>query len=175
MIPVFLVFYVLTDTHQWIAGVLFAAASITDWLDGFVARKFKTTTRFGSFLDPVADKLAVIIALFWLVGEYGSLWFTLPSLFIIARELVISSLRQWMAEARVSSVVEVDVVAKLKTGMQMLAIVILLSNPPIMTRPWVIIGVVLLYGAAVLTVWSMIRYFRVAWPVLKAGFFEKPQ
>ncbi|MYD46149.1 MAG: CDP-diacylglycerol--glycerol-3-phosphate 3-phosphatidyltransferase [Gammaproteobacteria bacterium] len=172
LIPIFVLIYIFSDTHQWIAGLLFAIASITDLLDGYLARRTGTTSRFGTFLDPTADKLTVISALVLLVGMHGELWLTLPGLIIVCRELLVSSLREWMAERQVRSQVAVTNISKAKTVVQMLAIVVLLSNEPVF-NPWSILGYVMIYVATALTLWSMFMHLRSAWPVLRSDFIEK--
>ena len=137
-----------------------------DWLDGYLARRLGQTTAFGEFLDPVADKLIVVTALVLLVGSHANLWLTIPGAIIIGREIVISALREWMAEMNSRGVVAVSSIGKIKTVMQMIAIVVLLANPPQTERPWVIVGYGLLYGASIMTLWSMVNYLRAAWPTL---------
>lgn len=173
LIPIFVLFYIFSGTHQWIAGLLFAIASITDLLDGYLARRTGKTTSFGTFLDPTADKLTVISALVLLVGMHGNLWLTLPGLVIVCRELLVSSLREWMAERQVRQQVAVNTISKAKTLVQMVAIVILLSNPPMFKFPWIFLGYILIYVATGLTLWSMFLHLRSAWPVLRSDFFEK--
>ena len=173
LIPVFVLVYIFSDTHQWVAGLLFAVASITDLLDGYLARRTGTTSRFGTFLDPTADKLTVIAALVLLVGMHGNLWLTLPGLVIVCRELLVSSLREWMAERQVRAKVAVNTVSKLKTVVQMVAIVILLSNSAMIKFPWTWLGYILIYIATALTLWSMFLHLRSAWPVLRSDFLDK--
>lgn len=170
LVPVFALAYLSTENYHWIAALLFATAAFTDWLDGFLARRLDQTTLFGTFLDPVADKLIVVTALVLLIGGHASLWMTIPGLVIIGREIVISALREWMAEMNRRGVVTVSWIARVKTTLQMVAVVILFANAPEMGRPWVIVGLVLLYAAAVITIWSMVIYLRAAWPTLKDGF-----
>lgn len=153
--------------------MLFALACFTDWLDGLVARKFGVTSKFGAFIDPVADKLVVVSALVVLIGSYGSLWLTLPGIVIVGRELLIASLREWMAEVQARSQISVNVIAKVKTTIQMVAIVILLANPPILNKPWTIIGLVLVYIATAFTLWSMVIHLRAAWGKLREGFLSE--
>ncbi|MCE2423701.1 MAG: CDP-diacylglycerol--glycerol-3-phosphate 3-phosphatidyltransferase [Pseudomonadales bacterium] len=172
LVPVFALVYIATEGYYWIASMLFAAAAFTDWLDGYLARKLDQTTPFGAFLDPVADKLIVVTALVLLIGNHASLLLTLPGVIIVGREIVISALREWMAEMNRRGLVAVSWMARVKTGLQMIAIFILLANPPVMNRPWVILGLVLLYVAALLTIWSMVIYGRAAWPTLKEGLSE---
>ncbi|MYE24817.1 MAG: CDP-diacylglycerol--glycerol-3-phosphate 3-phosphatidyltransferase, partial [Gammaproteobacteria bacterium] len=140
-----------------------------DALDGYLARLLNQTTRFGAFLDPVADKLIVVTALVLLIGNHANLLLTIPGVVIIGREIVISALREWMAEMDRRGVVAVSWIGRAKTTMQMVAIFMLLANPPVLGRPWVIVGLVLLYAAALLTLWSMATYLRAAWPSLVEG------
>ena len=168
LIPVFGLVYVMTDAMYWLAAVLFALAAFTDWLDGYLARRLGQTTPFGAFLDPVADKLIVVTALVLLIGAHASLWVTLPGVVIVGREIVISALREWMSEMNRRGLVAVSWLAQVKTALQMVAIVILLSNPP-HWEPWVVVGTVLLYVAALITIWSMVSYLRTAWPTLRDG------
>ena len=168
MIPAIVVlFYALP--HPWAdpaACAAFALAGITDTLDGYYARKLGQTSRLGAFLDPVADKLMVAVALVLLVQEHGNLWLTLPAAVIIGREIVVSALREWMAEIGERAQVAVSNMGKWKTAAQMLALVILLANPSDFSF-WVLVGYTLLMAAAVLTLWSMLQYLRAAWPHLK--------
>jgi CDP-diacylglycerol--glycerol-3-phosphate 3-phosphatidyltransferase len=174
LIPVFVLVYVLPGYETYlVAAVLFGLAAFTDWLDGYLARRLNQTTPFGAFLDPVADKLIVVAALTILVAHHASLWLTLPALIIIGREIVISALREWMAEMNRRGVIAVTWFARAKTTFQMVAIVVLIANPPDLTRPWVITGYVLLYLAAVMTLISMVLYLRAAWPTLRVGFTQK--
>lgn len=171
LVPLFVVFYITTRDFHWVAGMLFALACLTDWLDGFLARKLGVATKFGAFVDPVADKLVVVSALVLLVGCYGSLWLTLPGIVIIGRELLIASIREWMAEVKARSKVSVTTIAKIKTSVQMVAIVVLLANPSQFNQPWTVIGLVLLYLATALTLWSMFIHLRASWESLRAGFY----
>ena len=173
LVPVFALVYIVTDSYYWVAALLFATAAFTDWLDGYLARRMGQTTRFGEFLDPVADKLIVVTALVLLIGSYGSLWMTLPGVIIIGREIVISALREWMAEMNRRGLVSVSGIGRLKTAVQMVATIVLLANPPpVPWRPWSILGLVLLYVAGALTIWSMVTYSRAAWPTLRDGLHE---
>ena len=165
-IPLFAATYLITEDSHWVAGVLFGVAATTDWLDGFVARRWSLHSRFGAFLDPVADKLVVITALVLLVGAHSSVWITLPAIVICAREVFVSALREWMAEMNRRSMVDVNLVGKVKTSIQMFAIFVLLCNPPTLEMPYVIFGCVLLYIATLMTIVSMILLLRAAWPEL---------
>lgn len=165
LIPVFLiVFYLPWSWSGPAAAIIFAVAAVTDWFDGFLARRLKQTSPFGAFLDPVADKLMVATALVLLVEAYSEPWMTVPAVIIIGREIVISALREWMAELGKRKSVAVSMIGKLKTTLQMFSIFVLLGVPPLSTYSWY--GIAALYGAAILTLWSMFIYLRAAWPDL---------
>ncbi|RMQ98330.1 CDP-diacylglycerol--glycerol-3-phosphate 3-phosphatidyltransferase [Pseudomonas savastanoi pv. glycinea] len=173
LIPIFiLLFYLPYHWSYMAASSVFAFAAATDWLDGYLARRLEQSTPFGAFLDPVADKLMVAVALVLLVQAHANLWLTLPAAVIIGREIVISALREWMAELGARAQVAVSNLGKWKTAAQMLALVILLANPPAFTF-WVVLGYVLLILAAGLTLWSMLQYLRAAWPHLKTTADKK--
>lgn len=173
MIPVLvLVFYLPYTWTNFASAAIFGLAAITDWLDGWIARRYQLESAFGAFLDPVADKLMVAVALVLLVEEHANLWLTLPAVIIIGREIVVSALREWMAELGARAQVAVSNLGKWKTAAQMLALVILLANPPLMTF-WVILGYVLLIISAALTLWSMVHYLLAAWPHLSTTPKEK--
>lgn len=155
------------------AGVLFALAALTDWLDGYLARRLNQTTPFGAFLDPVADKLIVVSALIVLVTYHHTAWLTIPSLIIVGREIVISALREWMAEMNDSVAVAVSYLGKVKTTLQMVAITLLLIVPVDTQSATTTIGYVLLYLASIMTLWSMSQYLRAAWVSLKHGLGER--
>jgi CDP-diacylglycerol--glycerol-3-phosphate 3-phosphatidyltransferase len=166
LIPVIIIiFYLPFKWAHFTSAVLFAFASFTDWLDGYLARKWHQSSPFGAFLDPVADKLAVATALLLLVGEKDINYITLPAIVIVGREIVISALREWMAEIGKRASVTVSFIGKFKTTIQMIALVLLLAYHP-NTSWWGIIGWVLLYLAAILTIWSMVVYLKIAWPEL---------
>ena len=156
------------------ATVMFVAAAITDWFDGFLARRWNQTSAFGAFLDPVADKLMVTGALLVLVSQER----VDPALaaVIIGREIAISALREWMAQLGASKSVAVNSIGKIKTAAQMTAIPMLLFNGHLFalidTRFW---GNIFLYIAGVLTVWSMFYYLRLAWPLIKAHSGSLPK
>lgn len=165
LIPVFvLAFYLPYEWAPIATGVIFAVAGFTDWLDGYLARKLDQSSPFGAFLDPVADKLMVAISLALLVESYGNLWITIPAVVIIGREIVISALREWMAEVGKRASVAVSYIGKLKTALQMLAIMLMIVTEPYTNISWA--GIVSLYLAAILTLWSMFQYLKAAWPVL---------
>lgn len=170
LIPVFIGLYMVQkDWSIFTASVLFALAAITDWLDGYLARRLDQTTRFGAFLDPVADKLIVVSALIVLVAYHQSPWLTLPGLVIVGREIVISALREWMAEMNDSITLAVSYLGKVKTTLQMIAITLLLSQSVASDSYAMQAGYVLLYLAAVMTLWSMWQYLRAAWSSLEQG------
>jgi len=171
LIPVFvLIFYLPESVSHLFTTVVFAAAGITDWLDGYLARRLKQHSAFGAFLDPVADKLMVAIALVLLVDrnptDYNSALLALPAAVIIGREIVISALREWMAEIGERAQVAVSVIGKIKTTAQIFAILFLLYKYPLIGLPTADIGFVLLYVAAALTMWSMVIYLKAAWPTI---------
>lgn len=163
LIPLFVAsFYFPSKWANLASAFIFCLACVTDWIDGYLARKLNQITPFGAFLDPVADKLLVATALVMLVGEYASPYLVIPSAIIIGREIAISALREWMAEIGKRNRVAVGYIGKLKTALQMIAIVILLSQPTNFDLPLVWIGFGLLYAAVVLTLWSMFSYIRAA-------------
>jgi CDP-diacylglycerol--glycerol-3-phosphate 3-phosphatidyltransferase len=174
LIPVFVGVYVLPS--KWtnlLAATVFGLAAFTDWLDGYLARRLGQTTRFGAFLDPVADKLVIVSAIVMLVGSHASLWLTLPALVIVGREIVVSALREWMAEMNRRGIVAVSRIGKFKTGTQIAAILVLLAFPPDSDPRLVTLGYVLIYCAAIMTLISMVMYLRAAWPTLRAGLDTK--
>ncbi len=157
----------LTDAElSWTAMLIFVAAALTDWLDGYLARRWNQTSQFGAFLDPVADKLMVTAALLILLhlGRVDA-W---VALVIIGREITISALREWMAQIGASKRVKVNQLGKIKTIVQMVAIPMLLFWRPLFgVIDIVLIGTWLMYLATVLTVVSMVYYMRLAWPQIK--------
>ena len=167
LIPIFILLFYMPFHWSYLAAALVCTmASVTDWLDGYLARKLQQSTPFGAFLDPVADKLMVVIALVLLVQHHANFWVTAPAAIIIGRELVISALREWMAEMGARAHVAVSKLGKYKTALQMVALVVLLANPPELTL-WVIVGYILLAMSAVLTLWSMMIYLKAAWIVMR--------
>ena len=165
MIPVFVfIFYMPVQWSYLVSAAIFTLAAATDWLDGYLARKLNQSTPFGAFLDPVADKLMVAVALAVLIEEHAALILTLPATVIIGREIVISALREWMAEVGSRASVAVSYIGKIKTVAQMAAIIGLLAFPPSVVQSDIAIG--LLYVAAGLTLWSMALYLKAAWPDL---------
>lgn len=171
LIPVFVLIFFLPLSWANIAATgVFALAGITDWLDGYLARKLGQSTAFGAFLDPVADKLMVAVALILLLDTnptpFDRTLLALPVAVMIGREIAISALREWMAEIGERTQVAVSIIGKIKTTAQMLAIGFLLYHEPVGEFPTAETGFILLYLAAVLTLWSMLIYIRAAWPVL---------
>jgi cardiolipin synthase len=154
-------------TRNLIATAMFIAFAITDWADGWLARRLNQTSSFGAFLDPVADKFLVCAALLVLV-ELDRVN-ALVALVIIGREIAISALREWMAQIGASRSVAVHMLGKVKTTVQMVAIPFLLYDGALFgvidTRIW---GTVLIYAAAVLTIWSMVYYLQKALPEIRA-------
>ena len=166
LIPIFIiVFYLPFPGAHVVAAMIFALASFTDWLDGYLARKLGQMSPFGAFLDPVADKLLVAASLLLLVGAKDVNYITLPAIVIVGREIVISALREWMAEIGKRASVTVSYIGKVKTTVQMVALILLLAFHP-EESAWGVLGFILLYGAAILTMWSMIIYIIIAWPEL---------
>lgn len=176
LIPVFVgIFYLPKDAMtlaafpaHWVnltATIVFALAAVTDWLDGYWARKFNQMSGFGAFLDPVADKLMVAAALIVLV-EFERIGAVI-ALIIIGREIAISALREWMANIGKSSNVAVAMIGKIKTAAQMVAILLLLYYDSIGHFNTKLVGQVLIVIAAILTLVSMAYYLKAAWPVMK--------
>ena len=142
---------------------LFILAAITDWLDGYLARKLNQTSAFGRFLDPVADKLMVAASLIILVQWHPSVWMALAAIVIVSREITVSALREWMAELGHRATVAVSYVGKVKTTFQMIAIgTFLFNHEPTLPLAWA-----LLLISVFLTLWSMMIYLKAAWPSLR--------
>ncbi len=170
LVPVFALVYLAPNpTTYLIASALFTLAALTNWLDGYLARRLGQETRFGAFLDPVADKIIVITAIMLLIGHHATPLLTVPGIIIVGRELVITALREWMAEINRRGLVEVAWLGKIKTTLQMVAVIVLLANAPQPRDAWVWLGYGLMYIAAIMTLWSMAVYLRAAWPILKEG------
>ena len=176
LIPVLVVvFYMPGQWSYQLSAAIFGLAALTDWLDGYLARRWEQTTAFGAFLDPVADKLMVAVALVLLVQDNPSPLFAVPAAIIIGREIVISALREWMAEIGARTKVAVSIVGKVKTTLQMVSIVLLLYKVPLGSFPTHTAGVILLYIAAILTLWSMFVYLKAAWPILSGAEGDSSQ
>jgi CDP-diacylglycerol--glycerol-3-phosphate 3-phosphatidyltransferase len=167
LIPLFVVVFYLPFTWANIAATaIFGLASITDWVDGYLARRLKQESLFGAFLDPVADKLMVVVAIVLLVEAHPSIYIALPSVVIIAREISISALREWMAGLGDSAIVQVSFIGKAKTAMQLISLLLMIYSEPFYDLPIFDIGLVSYYVAAILTIYSMIIYLKAAWPVI---------
>lgn len=184
VIPLLVIFFYLPFWWGHLAAtIVFAVASITDWLDGYLARYLKQTTKLGAFLDPVADKLMVSIALILIVAEPTFLYvsvpskivsvptplITIPAGIIVAREIIVSALREWMAEIGQRHSVAVSSIGKFKTAVQMVALLVMLYCDSSTNAALVFTGYILLYIAAILTIWSMLIYLRAAWSQLTAA------
>ena len=176
LIPAFIVAYYLAQpwAHALATG-LFILAALTDWLDGYLARRLEQTSPFGAFLDPVADKLMIVAALVLLVADpyvqahvLDTRLFAVVIMVILGREIAVSALREWMSEVGKRSHVAVSVIGKAKTSAQMIAIPFLLWRDPFWDLPVFQLGEILLYSAAALTLWSMFSYLKAAWPNLVA-------
>lgn len=180
LIPLFIgAYYLPYQCANIVAAIIFIAAAVTDWLDGYLARRLEQHSSFGAFLDPVVDKLMVVAALVMLAADpeitsnvFDARLFALVVIVIVGREIAISALREWMAEHGRRSRVAVSFVGKFKTSAQMFAIPFLLWRDPIAELPILRTGEILLYIAAALTIWSMMVYLRIAWAdliVARAG------
>lgn len=160
LIPLFvLAFYLPLSYSPEITTIIFFLASITDLFDGYLARRWNQTTRLGAFLDPVADKVLVAVALVCVVEHYHSWWVSIPAGIMISREIIISALREWMAELGERASVAVSIWGKVKTTAQMLALGGLLWR-----QSWAmeVLAFILLYVAAILTLWSMFQYLNAS-------------
>jgi CDP-diacylglycerol--glycerol-3-phosphate 3-phosphatidyltransferase len=171
MIPAILALFYLLP-YPWAdpaACAAFALAGITDTLDGYYARKLGQTSRLGAFLDPVADKLIVAAALVLIVSKDPRWFVVIAAVVIIGREIAVSALREWMAEIGASGRIKVSLLAKYKTIMQIVGLSMLLYRQNIFSIPTYELGLLLTAVAAVLTLWSMIQYLRLAWPELRGS------
>ncbi len=174
LIPFFFIVYIIdAGWSNQLATFIFVVAAITDWLDGYLARLLNQYTTFGAFLDPVADKLIVATALVLLATDekvlslvYSVPLFAASVAIIIGREIVISALREWMAELGKRASVAVSYIGKVKTAMQLTAISLLIYQEPLLGIPIFELGEILLFIAAALTLYSMVVYLKAAWPVL---------
>ncbi len=168
LIPVLvLVFYLPFKWTNIAAASIFAFASLTDWLDGWIARRYNQFSAFGAFLDPVADKLMVAVALMLIVQKHPTVWMTLWAAVIIGREIAVSALREWMAELGQRAKVKVAGIGKVKTIVQMVALVGLLYQEDFFGFPVFVVSEWLLAAAALLTLWSGLAYLHAAWPTLR--------
>jgi len=170
LVPVLvLVFY---WQHPWsniLACAVFVLGALTDWLDGWIARRYDMYSAFGAFLDPVADKLAVAFALFLVTQKHHTAWIAILSAIIVGREITISALREWMAQMGAHGLVKVAALGKIKTIVQMVAISFVLFYEDLFGIPVFRIGEWLLAIAAALTLWSGFDYMRAAWPTMRKG------
>ncbi len=168
LIPVFVVFFYLpVSWSREAATVVFVLAAATDWLDGYLARRMQLVSALGAFLDPVADKLMVATALVLLVQADPRISLAVAAAVIIGREIAISALREWMAEIGSRTKVAVSEIGKFKTAAQMAAITLLIYRDDLWSIPIYTVGLVLMFVAVVLTLWSMTMYLRAAWPSLR--------
>lgn len=156
------VFYLPWSYSNIVCTAIFILAGITDWLDGYLARKMQLETPFGAFLDPVADKLMVAVVLVLIVQQQANPYLAVPAAVIIGREITIASLREWMAEIGQRAKVKVSQMGKWKTTSQIFAISMLLYRDDLFGLPVNQIGYVLLYIASALTLWSMVNYLSAA-------------
>jgi len=178
LIPIFIVAFFLPD-FSWkhiLLTALFFVAGVSDWFDGFLARRLKQQSAFGAFLDPVADKLMVATAMALLVNAHPGALMAMPAVVIIGREIAVSALREWMANLGENAKVKVSFIGKVKTFTQLLAIGFLLYAEPIGSFQPMVVGYVLLYVAAILTLWSMFVYLSAAWPsLMRSGRGKRKQ
>jgi CDP-diacylglycerol--glycerol-3-phosphate 3-phosphatidyltransferase len=168
LLPVMVVvFYTPFAGANICAALIFLLAAITDWLDGYIARRYNMWSAFGAFLDPVADKLMVAVTLFLLVQENPTPLLAVTSAVIVGREIAISALREWMAEIGERTRVNVAALGKVKTVMQIVAIEVLLYQHDLEGLRLFHVGEALLVVAAGLTIWSALEYLRAAWPAMR--------
>jgi len=160
-------FFSSMDFARPIAGIVFGLAAITDILDGYAARKLGQTSRFGEFLDPVADKLMVTVVLVLIVQSDPRIVIALIAMIIIGREITVSALREWMAGLGARQEIKVSVAGKVKTTLQMFGIAFMVYQQDLFGLELYEIGYILLLAAAGMTMWSMIVYLRAAWPSMQ--------
>ncbi len=163
LIPVFIGFYYLQFENPWANTtlvVIFCLAALTDYLDGYLARKMKIDTKLGAFLDPVADKLMVVTALVLLIDFYHNIFITLPALIIIIREISVSALREWMNSLGQGGDIAVSRMGKIKTSSQLVAIAFLLDAHNLLGFSSYQMGLILLYISTILTLWSGASYLQ---------------
>ena len=170
LLPVMvIVFYAPFHGANIAAATVFLAAALTDWLDGYIARRYDMGSPFGAFLDPVADKLMVAVTLFLIVQENPTPLMAIVSAVIVGREITISALREWMAELGERTRVNVAALGKIKTVMQIIAIEVLLYQHDLEGLRLFHVGEGVLLVAAVLTIWSGFEYLRAAWPTMRSN------
>lgn len=160
-------FYSTMPNARPIAGLVFGIAAITDFVDGYIARNYGMSSRFGAFLDPVADKLMVAVTLVLLVQSDPDWYVDMIAIIIIGREITVSALREWMAIIGDNANVSVAFSGKVKTALQMFGIFFMVYREPILQFDTYELGFMLLLGAAGMTLWSMFVYLRAAWPSMK--------
>ena len=175
LIPVVVVLYFMPIAGVYVTAV-FLLAGLTDWLDGYLARRLEQTSQFGEFLDPVADKLVVAAVLVLLVSDGDVLarvvsqkLFIVAVVVIIGREIAVSALREWVAQSGARAGVAVSTLGKVKTTVQIIAIALLLYSQDLVGFPTLLIGESMLYVASALTIWSMAGYLKSAWPAISSG------
>ena len=175
LIPVVVALYFMPVAGVYVTAV-FLLAGLTDWLDGYLARRLDQTSEFGAFLDPVADKLVVAVVLVLLVSDGDVLARVVSQkLFIVAvavimgREIAVSALREWVAQSGVQPSIAVSTLGKVKTTVQIIAIALLLYGQDLIGFPTLLVGESMLYVASALTIWSMVGYLKSAWPAISSG------
>ena len=175
LIPVVVVLYFMPIACVYVTAV-FLLAGLTDWLDGYLARRLEQTSQFGEFLDPVADKLVVAAVLVLLVSDGDVLarvvsqkFFIVAVVVIIGREIAVSALREWVAQSGARAGMAVSTLGKVKTTVQIIAIALLLYSQDLVGFPTLLVGELMLYVASALTIWSMVGYLKSAWPAISSG------
>ena len=175
VIPVVVVLYFMPIAGVYVTAV-FLLAGLTDWLDGYLARRLEQTSQFGEFLDPVADKLVVATVLVLLVSDGDVLarvvsqkLFIVAVVVIIGREIAVSALREWVAQSGARAGMAVSTLGKVKTTVQIIAIALLLYSQDLVRFPRLLVGELMLYVASALTIWSMAGYLKSAWPAISSG------
>ena len=175
LIPVVVALYFMPIAGVYVTAV-FLLAGLTDWLDGYLARRLEQTSQFGAFLDPVADKLVVAVILVLLVSDSDVLGrvvsqklFIVAIAVIIGREIAVSALREWVAQSGVQPSIAVSALGKVKTTVQIIAIALLLYGEDLIGFPTLLVGELMLYVASALTIWSMAGYLKSAWPAISSG------
>ena len=175
LIPVVVVLYFMPIAGVYVTAV-FLLAGLTDWLDGYLARRLEQTSQFGEFLDPVADKLVVAAVLVLLVSDGDVLaqvvsqkLFIVAVVVIIGREIAVSALREWVAQSGARAGMAVSTLGKVKTTTQIIAIALLLYSQDLVGFPTLLVGESMLYVASALTIWSMVGYLKSAWPAISSG------
>ena len=175
LIPVVVALYFIPVAGVYVTAV-FLLAGLTDWLDGYLARRLDQTSEFGAFLDPVADKLVVAVVLVLLVSDGDVLARVVSQkLFIVAvavimgREIAVSALREWVAQSGIQPSIAVSTLGKVKTTVQIIAIALLLYGQDLVGFPTLLVGELMLYVASALTIWSMVGYLKSAWPAISSG------